>query len=94
MTLYDLGVAGTNSLNPADHEPVEVDPKSAREPRLIVKDAYKEDIGIWTEELVAYRTMIMVKVLALLAGLDPDREYDRFVEAGGQHCFDYLKLCP
>ena len=87
-------MAGTNSLNPADHEPVEVDPKSACKYRKIVSDIYKEHIGIWTEELVAYRTMIMVKVRALLADLDAEQEYDRFVEAGGQHCFDYLKLCP
>jgi len=94
MTFYDLGVARTNSLNPADHEMVLAYSESARYYRRMINNMYKKRIGIWTEKLVPYRNMIMVKVRALLAGLDPDQEYERFIQAGGKYCLEYPTLCP
>jgi hypothetical protein len=94
MTTYDAGVAVSGSVEPLDHPILAGD--------LLVKTVYTSVVGcffrdrimIWNRKLLAYRTALAVMMRATLMNRDPGREYQRFVNAGGEYFLEYPTLCP
>ncbi len=94
MTVYDRLVSERGELDPSMHKPFRATPRLASNHAEFVDRIYAEGTAIWTHGLVDFRSMVMIKARAVLAGRNPDDEYDRFVKAGGTYFLDYSALCP
>lgn len=89
----DMHVAATGTSDPSQFKLLPVDRELADEYAALVNDIYYCRVGIWSQEMVDYRIMTMIKTRALLLGRNPDAEYDWFVSEGGSSLVDYLFLC-
>lgn len=94
MTIYDWYVVETNEFDPSMHEPFPAAPKVASNIEQLVDRAYADGACIWTDGLLDFRSMVMIKARAILAGRDPDVEHERFIKAGGSYFLEYPLLCP
>lgn len=89
MTVYDELVDFTGLI-----DPVEI----RRETDTIFPSRHfweLLDFGhcIWSVELVDLRNKALVGAKAIELGLDPDAEYERFINAGGKYFLEYPELC-
>jgi hypothetical protein len=94
MTLLDTLVCRTGSVDPARHSSQTVCSDCSVAYEDEVGDTFRHHLGIWTKQLVEFRSMALVYARAALTDRDPATEYDRFVNSGGWYFLEYPGLCP
>ncbi|MBK8129586.1 MAG: hypothetical protein IPK53_12030 [bacterium] len=80
LTLYDFLVERHGSLDPGDHQPIEIPYNVVRQLRINMNDVYRHDLTVLPRELLSFRNKVAVMARAALAGKDPVDAYDNFLE--------------
>jgi len=94
MMVYDRLVSKRGELDPSKQPSFLTTERLAENYQNLLGRMYAEGVGVWTQSLIEYRNMVMIKCRAVLAGQNPDTEYDRFVKTGGSYFLEYRRLCP
>jgi len=61
---------------------------------LYLQETFKQGGCFWCEALMEVRNKVLIAARAIKMGLDPEKEYNRFIAAGGKYFLDYPVLCP
>ena len=93
MMVYDRLVSESGELNPSKQTPFLTTSRLASNYQDLVSRMYAEGAGVWTQSLVEFRNMVMIKCRAVLAGLDPEVEYAAYQKRGG-YCLLYQAQRP
>ena len=88
MSYLDEWILRTESLEPADHKPLAVDPNLAASYAQNIGKLFRNGAGIWSEGLVQFRNFLMVAARAAIDEEPIIRQMREFASSGRRSYLD------